>query len=189
MLDELHAWQCERTSSVGIPSVLPLGTTNCASFCVGTGTIRVYRSANRSAVYPIAFFRNTLLMNYLSFDHICIAYPHLTFGRRGVVTTCALEDVEYGLTEIDRSYGYDIAEEFSCDTSTGVSGCMVCPVCPRLLRTMRDVRCSFIRLTTQPFQLVRHNVEWRMGTLRCVSCCGRSRKLKVNVRDAGNTWI
>lgn len=187
VLDELAAWECRRVASH--ITTLPTGTTSCAVYCIGTGTVRVFRSANQSAVYPIAFFRHTLLMNYMSFDHICVAYPRLTFARQGVVNTRPLLAQEQALTEMDKTHGYTIVNDVDRGGLSGNTLCVSCPTCPGLLRTMRDVRCSFLRLTTQPIRLVRHNVEWRMESTGCVFCYKRVQKLKVDVRDSGNTWI
>lgn len=187
VLDDLYASNYKRIRSILDHELLPIGTTTCASFSSGTGTIRVYRSANQSAVYPIVFFRHTMLMNYLSFDHMCVAYPALTFTGRGAITTRALQDYEYDLLDNDKAHGYNIHE--TIPSSVGELGCMACPVCPRLLRTMRDICCSFIRLTTERIRLVRYNVEWKTGATGCPSCCATVRELKVQVRDAGDMWL
>ncbi|OCH88799.1 hypothetical protein OBBRIDRAFT_693533, partial [Obba rivulosa] len=48
------------------------------------GVIEVIRSVRETALYPICFFWSTLLMNYFSADAFCVAYPVLTFQRRGL---------------------------------------------------------------------------------------------------------
>ncbi|OCH86568.1 hypothetical protein OBBRIDRAFT_690064, partial [Obba rivulosa] len=48
------------------------------------GVIEVIRSARESALYPLCFFSSTLLMNYISADSFCVAYPSLTLLRRGL---------------------------------------------------------------------------------------------------------
>lgn len=47
--------------------------------------IFVMESNNTAAVYPIIHFDNTLLMNYMAADHICVAYPRLTLRKEGCI--------------------------------------------------------------------------------------------------------
>ncbi|KAI0351825.1 hypothetical protein OH77DRAFT_1562849 [Trametes cingulata] len=45
--------------------------------------IDVVVSSNDSALYPLSHFWASHLMNYISSDSYCVAYPDLTFARRG----------------------------------------------------------------------------------------------------------
>ncbi|EIW60987.1 uncharacterized protein TRAVEDRAFT_98979, partial [Trametes versicolor FP-101664 SS1] len=48
--------------------------------------IDVIQSCNASALYPIPHFWSSHLMNYLSADGFCIAYPDYTLTGRGILT-------------------------------------------------------------------------------------------------------
>lgn len=186
VLQYLDSRDCERIANEDFDP-LPTGTTHCTIFAIGSSLVRVYQSANEAAVFPIPFSRHTLLMNYMSFDHICIAYPTTTLRHRGVATTRALRDWEMQLLDVDYLNGYQLNDACS-DDSTSPMTCSRCVFCPRLLRTMRDVRCSFIRLSNKPIKLIRHNVEWRLGS-SSITCCIPRSQLTVSVRDAGHTLM
>lgn len=160
------------------------GTSDCVVFRTTCGGfIKVYRSTNKSAVYPIAFFRHTLLMNYASFDHISVAYPALTFARQGVITSRNLTASDQMGIASDRGNGYDLRDSINALT------CRSSPMCPRALRSMRDVKCCILRFTGKRVRLVRYNVEWKLGGIGCSSACHRFSSLQVLVRDATETWV
>lgn len=159
------------------------GTTACAIFATTkSGFIKVFRSANHSPVFPLAFFRHTLLMNYASFDHICVAYPGLTLYRRGVVTSRMLDGADRIAVETDRGNGYDI------QTCVETGSCGSSPTCPKTLRSVRDTRCCMIRFTGRDVRLPRYMVEWRLGGSYLEGCHGCS-SLYVRVKEMSEVWL
>ncbi|KAI0708642.1 hypothetical protein C8Q76DRAFT_597912, partial [Earliella scabrosa] len=51
----------------------------------GKGAIDVIESATISALHPLAFFWSTLVMNFISADAYCIAYPEHMLAGRGLI--------------------------------------------------------------------------------------------------------
>ncbi|KAH9846472.1 hypothetical protein C2E23DRAFT_696829, partial [Lenzites betulinus] len=57
--------------------------------------IDLIHSQTQSALFPLPFFWSTHLMNYLTADSFCIAYPALTLRGRGLLNPVALSDSRF----------------------------------------------------------------------------------------------
>lgn len=66
-------------------------------------TFDVMRSIHATPFTPIAKFDNTLLMNYLSADELCIAYPWTFDDRVGIMSSHGVSDTRRKLY-VDRGY-------------------------------------------------------------------------------------
>ncbi|KAI9064829.1 hypothetical protein FKP32DRAFT_1527238, partial [Trametes sanguinea] len=58
----------------------------------GTKEIDIIQSSTRSALHPIPFFWSTHVMNYLTADSFCIAYPELTLNGKALLNPIHLLD-------------------------------------------------------------------------------------------------
>ncbi|KAL6306071.1 hypothetical protein BKA93DRAFT_730208, partial [Sparassis latifolia] len=57
--------------------------------------IDIIQSATQTALYPLAFFWTTAVMNYLTADGFCCAYPELMLHRRSLLNPTSLLDYYY----------------------------------------------------------------------------------------------
>ncbi|EIW54148.1 uncharacterized protein TRAVEDRAFT_89234, partial [Trametes versicolor FP-101664 SS1] len=64
--------------------------------------IDIIPSINASPLFPISFFWASHLMNYLTADSFCAAYPEYTFAQRAVLSPVQLIDHRYPSPEIVR---------------------------------------------------------------------------------------
>ncbi len=111
--------------------------------------IDLIKSSTHSALYPIPYFWSTHVMNYLTADSFCVAYPTLTLHGRGLMNPVALVDMQYPhartLSVIEkyqqrgydfRLYGHawDADPEVECAQERD-------PGCPRTIRYFGDPHC------------------------------------------------
>ncbi|KAI0335952.1 hypothetical protein GY45DRAFT_1342100 [Cubamyces sp. BRFM 1775] len=68
--------------------------------------IDVIQSCTRSALYPIPYFWGTHVMNYLTADTFCVAYPEYTLEGKSLLNPVALVDKQHPnvrmLTNMDK---------------------------------------------------------------------------------------
>ncbi|KAI9057845.1 hypothetical protein FKP32DRAFT_1536890, partial [Trametes sanguinea] len=61
----------------------------------GASSIDIIQSLTLSALHPLPYFWSSHVMNYLSADSFCIAYPTTTLQGRGLLNPVALLDGRY----------------------------------------------------------------------------------------------
>lgn len=111
--------------------------------------IDLIKSATHSALYPIPFFWSTHVMNYVTADSFCIAYPSLTLQGRGLLNPVSLLDNQYphkrtlavmskyyhrGYDFRLRSYAWDADPSATCGLADDAG-------CPRTIRYFGDPYC------------------------------------------------
>ena len=102
--DEFHpvvkALQEEQGAAIVDPAQLHARYEGAEGICgfvrlrTDRGHIEVIRSSSDSALYPVALFWTTLLMNVVAADFVCIPYPELTMRGRGLVEFREYSDKE-----------------------------------------------------------------------------------------------
>lgn len=151
----------------------------------GNTSIDIIESLTQSALHPIPYFWSTHLINYLTADSFCIAYPdHLLTGR-GVLNPIALLEGQYPsprtlmVMEKYRARGYDVRLSPNAWKGDPSAECDFGADCPRSIRIFGDRSClvgSF-----KPFACParhppgnpdpRHAVRWWRGGSACGGRC------------------
>lgn len=116
-------------------------------------TVDIIPSMTNSALYPLSHFWASHLVNYISADTFCVAYPELTFWGRSLLSPFQLVDLRHPsghiLSLIDkyhqrafdfriRTYAWDDHARDVCDADPG---------CPRVQRFFGDRMCAVGRLS------------------------------------------
>lgn len=110
--------------------------------------IDIIPSINASPLFPISFFWASHLMNYLTADSFCAAYPEYTFAQRAVLSPVQLIDHRYPSPEIvrvirkyeDRGYQFRV-RPYAWNDCIGNALCARNAACPRLRRFFGDRFC------------------------------------------------
>ena len=151
----------------------------------GEAHIDIIQSVTISALHPIGYFWGTHVMNYISADFFCIAYPKTTLEGRGLLNPVALVDRQYpgkrtlavlkkyaerGYEFRVRPYAWDASVDTECDQSEG---------CPRTIRRFGDRYCLMgsFHMADSPSLLPHglpvagHVVRWWRGGPACGGVC------------------
>lgn len=149
-------------------------------WCLGGGPepefpIFVMESSNTAAVYPIIHFDNTLLMNYLSADHICIAYPRLTARKQGCVhPQFGFRFHPYLPSQISwRTQGYTLMYPLQFSTIPVPGGRKSTYTCASQRRTFYDGLSLVIPLCngSSHVDIPQDTCSWILGGLLCGPRC------------------
>ncbi|KAL1942560.1 hypothetical protein VTO73DRAFT_6162 [Trametes versicolor] len=148
----VEGYQLERTTRV------PYGRVVAHQLVIqlkrGAKRIEVIPSTNDSSLYPISHFWATHLMNFLSSDTYCMAYPELTFSGRAVLSPFQLIDHRFpseyiaSLVAKYEARGFDIRVRpyaWTDAPSHGTDGGDA--TCPRVRRFFGDRYCAHGRLS------------------------------------------
>ncbi|KAH9895266.1 hypothetical protein C8Q73DRAFT_623280, partial [Cubamyces lactineus] len=79
----------------------------------GNSKIDIVQSTTLSALHPIPYFWSTHVMNHLTADTFCVAYPHFTLAGRALLNPIVLIDDRYpndrtlGMITKYQARGYD----------------------------------------------------------------------------------
>lgn len=128
----------------------PYGMAHHIVIALGKGSSRIelIPSTSESALLPIANFWSTHVMNYISADTFCVAYPELTFNNRGVLSPVRLIDLRHTsshiITLIQKyaARGFDIrTRRYAWDEAWPPSPCTSDASCPRQRRFFGDRFC------------------------------------------------
>ena len=139
------------------------------------------RSATTCPLFPVAHYRATHLMNFVSKDRVVVAYPTLTFARKGIVVNV------HGQSEIDSTFE-DLSSTITPSpfvstpifkqlvTSCGSSGGSVAPFSvvrlnAKLRRTSYSVACvSFVHVSTNVINRCPRGMKGVGCRYHCYSC-------------------
>lgn len=130
-------------------------------FAVGGTIVDLLRSRTPTALSPIASFDLTLVMNYISADEFCIAYPWLLDSEATII---APRRHSASRVEKYRGRGYVVgsnlqwAEEHDANVSMGH--------CPRQLRYFGDEQCFYFAFD-KPRESQFSTAFWRFGGVGC----------------------
>ena len=133
-------------------------------------TIRVVRSVRDNPHHLVAHYVATHLMNYITSSHLVVAYPSLTFKRKGLLVG--------DLLPRSLSGGFTLVE--STGETRGVS-CKVSQGCGACTRWFNDTYSTVLALQEQ-FE-VAGNVHWRLGGLPCNAACSSTVRLVGDDRN------
>ncbi|KAI0753910.1 hypothetical protein BC629DRAFT_1440969 [Irpex lacteus] len=98
-----------------VPDFTPGSYKYAHIFTCAKSTVRVVRSNNNSPFYLVPHYPATHLMNYLTFDHLAVAYPTLTFAGKGVQVAGHIDNALVGDFTVD--YRSLICDGDTCETS------------------------------------------------------------------------
>lgn len=167
--------------------------------------VDLIKSATHSSLYPIPFFWSTHVMNYLTADSFCMAYPSLTLQGRGLMNPVALVDSRYPhkrtlavMTKYHRrgydfrlhSYAWDADPSATCARG-GDEGC------PRTIRYFGDPYCLTGTISTIE-EAARFNesraqpdsellVRWWRGGHACGGDCAHTSEFSVRAIPHAST--
>ncbi|KAI0351713.1 hypothetical protein OH77DRAFT_1461428 [Trametes cingulata] len=142
-----------------VPYAAKLGHAAVLTLQKATRRIDIVVSMNESALYPISHFWGSHVMNYLSADGYCVAYPELTFSGRGILSPFHLTDhrypSDYTLSLMakysPRGFSFRV-RPYAWETSTtSAQDCNISPSagCPRVRRFFGDRFCLTGTLSSQ----------------------------------------
>lgn len=123
------------------------GFNSVAHLRRGDFEIDVIRSNTISALHPIPYFWSTHLMNYLTADAYCIAYPNDTLIGRGLLNPVQLIAHQYPLPRTMRTMkkykarGYIFRSRPTAWDANAQDECDSGPGCPRTVRYFGDNLC------------------------------------------------
>ncbi|OJT05578.1 hypothetical protein TRAPUB_3591 [Trametes pubescens] len=111
--------------------------------------IDVVQSYTHSAIFPIPFFWSSHVMNYMTADAFCVAYPVHTLQGRGLMSPVALLDDQHAhdptlaVMHKYRSRGYDFRLYTHAWTADATTECSQSANegCPRTIRFFGDRYC------------------------------------------------
>lgn len=134
-------------------SPVPYGRVTAHEYVIslknGDRRIDVIPSNNESSLFPITHFWASHVMNYLTADCYCVAYPDLTFSGRSVLSPFQL--VQYrlpsayvaSLVEKYQLRGFDFrVRPYAWDELVDRSSCSGNSACPRVRRFFGDRFCA-----------------------------------------------
>lgn len=115
----------------------------------GNKRIDIIPSVNNNSLFPITHFWASHLMNYLTADAYCIAYPELTFAHRAVLSPFQLVQYRFPsayVADLITKYegrGFDFrVRPYAWDVPGGTSSCSGNAACPRVRRFFGDRFCA-----------------------------------------------
>lgn len=147
--------------------------------------IDVIQSATLSALHPIPFFWGTHLVNYISADSFCLAYPTLTLQGRGLLNPISLIEYRYvrqRTLDVLRKYesrGYDFRLHPTAWGADPTTECDGREGCPRAVRYFGDRCCltgslrvarDTLYIPSDPVDRPR-TVRWWRGGDACGGLC------------------
>lgn len=146
-LVRVEGYEHVRTSRV------PYGRLAAHEFVIvmqkGTQCIDVIPSSNECSLYPLTHFWASHLMNYLSADAYCIAYPELTFAGRSVLSPYQLLQYAFPyqyvakLIEKYEGRGFDFrVRPYAWDNIGARGPCVGNSACPRMCWFFGDRFCA-----------------------------------------------
>ncbi|KAI0308909.1 hypothetical protein OF83DRAFT_1180236 [Amylostereum chailletii] len=140
-------------------------------------SIDVVVSSRICSTFPLVHFWNTLVLNYVSFRGLCVAYPELTFQGKGCINPARLtaRNTPNLITKYN-ARGFNIGLFEGTATKCGPDYAHKWS-CPNTFRSFNDRSCF-----SMPFgnrhDSVRDNdphiVFWRFGSTECGGSCGRT---------------
>ena len=163
----------------------------------------IIESRVKSSTFPIPHFSNTVLMNFLAYDHICVAYPRLTLLRRGCLHPFYMNEPMETTPDnfILERHGFKIHYPFSQDDGDLARGHFNCAyprpapyhtphgsgsganiasmerkgtyTCAQWTRNFYDPECLHIPLNGSSLHRLQYETEWELGGLRCGSDCAQ----------------
>ncbi|PSS32094.1 hypothetical protein PHLCEN_2v2135 [Hermanssonia centrifuga] len=136
---------------------------------IGSVSFDFVRSASGCATTPIASFLTTLVMNYISADGLCIAYPS-TLKNTGVLTRTSLTDGENVAVTKYLGRGYDIFESQSVLYASQPSLAHSASLCGETERTFVDKYCIIMPFGLNKLEdgpISHTNTVWRLGGYGC----------------------
>ncbi len=106
------------------------------------GVFDVLRSRSSSALLPIPHFHSTILVNFISADTFCIAYPWALHAREGVIQTRPLDSTTRAAVDKYIARGYRMLEStnLACDRNVEAI-CRPRGHCARNVRYFGDINC------------------------------------------------
>lgn len=141
-------------------------------------------SASPSALYPLTFFHSTLVMNAISANSICIAYPQHVVDRSGLLSMHGMGDIAREAAEKYETRGYQlVAHDFHHADDGGFaqgSGCgrrhryfgdefcLTIPFAPLIMPAVKS---------QSRFARSKWTAGWTLGgascgEFMCEDCCG-----------------
>lgn len=134
--------------------------------CAG-GYIRVIQSVARSPLFTIPHYYSSHLMNYISSDRICVAYPTLTYARQGILVTASAATTTYTVQRREELFPFAV-------------GCSPQVSCGDVVRSFTDDFASTIHFRDDVVHPVDHDVVyWRIGGPPCSLECGSEQRSVV----------
>lgn len=133
-------------------SRVPYGRVAAHNFVIilkkGDKRIDVIPSTNDCSLFPISHFWATHLMNFLSADSYCVAYPELTFAHRSVLSPFQLVQHRFpseyiaGLVAKYQARGFDFrVRPYAWEEQRERTTCTNNSSCPRIHRFFGDRFC------------------------------------------------
>lgn len=151
----------------------------------------IIESKDESALLSIPTFHNTLAMNFLAFDHICVAYPKLTLQGIGCMHPKYFSN-PFRLISQNSAYeasGFRVRYPMQPDGAQLSRGKIpsTCPVtpsledlsghglytCPQLTREFYDKYCMILPFNGISFVYPNFTCKWELGGIRCGGTCYR----------------
>ena len=159
---------------------------------LGATTLKLMLTENPISAVP--FCSTTLLMNYMTWDHICIGYPHYTFNQVGLVFPTFQDDylrtMEYpqdAVKYMHRGYSMETLDPKRLAVGKtdvyqtpytiqelvdwGESKCNIPELCPQTGRVFGDKYSIIIPLHGSRVQLPRDQLVWQRGGFGCGERC------------------
>ncbi|KAI9069830.1 hypothetical protein FKP32DRAFT_37151 [Trametes sanguinea] len=150
--------------------------------------IDVIQSTTRSALHPLPYFWSTHVMNYLTADSFCIAYPEYTLHGKGLLNPIHLLDSvvpDRRIVANIQKYitrGYDFRARTTAWAADVDAPCDNPSACPRTIRFFGDKYCVIGSFTSHsdPSHYDRglpdhdRTVRWWRGGPTCGGTCTHS---------------
>ncbi|PSR75527.1 hypothetical protein PHLCEN_2v9092 [Hermanssonia centrifuga] len=139
-------------------------------------TFDVMRSSSSSAFHPIAYFHSTLVMNYITADSFCIAYPNSTLVRKiGLIQSRQLRPQASSALQKYRGRGYHFYREARQFIAAPSTECLPHGYCTRTRRFFGDKHCISVTFgdTSTSTHVVgsRLTTSWVFGGVACTTAC------------------
>ena len=140
----------------------------------GETLFQAKRSTETPPTHTLTLAPTTLLMNYISHDHICVPYPHLTLRREGILlstNTCHHLTI---LSCADRGFTIRQNRLHICGPpSPSPNNHVQAPaLCPQERRTFHDQKCLILPLSHErPHLRANVGVYWVIGGYGCSPAC------------------
>ncbi|OSC99120.1 hypothetical protein PYCCODRAFT_1373636 [Trametes coccinea BRFM310] len=163
-------------------------TFSSSSYGDSTGfsasSIDIIQSMTLSSLHPLPYFWATHVMNFLSADSFCVAYPTTTLCGRGILNPVALLDGRYPhqrTLQVLAKYGnrgYDFRLQEIAWAQSTTAECDEGETCPMTIRFFGDQHCLIGSLNSSstaqrfPYDLPDNSriVRWWRGGDACGGC-------------------
>lgn len=141
--------------------------------------VDVIESSSESSLHPLAAFWSTHLMNYVSADSLCVAYPTMTWNNSGCVASVINEKaVSAALKYAERGFGlssfkFNLGPHVRSTYPSILDGCDNFPYCPHSYRHFGDKWCMqtvFAEDHSIGNAVDRLTPRWRFGGDLCEGC-------------------